>query len=83
MRKATVRVEERLDGTIAVRFQGDYVPVSRCAPPLPGLASPKAAETQPPRSTSKPKRKSDWMKDFSVRSGPSLRRAIEVSNASS
>ena len=83
MRKATVRVEERLDGTIAVRFQGEYVRVSRCAPPLPGPVSPKAAETQPPRSTSKPKRKSDWMKDFSVPSGPSLRRAIEVSNASS
>jgi hypothetical protein len=32
MRKAMVRVEERLDGTIAVRFQDKYVRVRRCAP---------------------------------------------------
>ena len=41
MRKAWVRVEQRLDGTIAVQFQGRYVRVRRCAPPLRELASPK------------------------------------------
>jgi DNA-binding Lrp family transcriptional regulator len=81
MRKAMVRVEARLDETIAVQFQGRYVRVRRCAPPLRGLPSPKTREAQPPRPTAKAKRKSDWMKNFSVRSGPSLRQAIEVSNA--
>ena len=38
MRKAWVRVEQRLDGTIAVQFQGRAVRVSRCAPPLPQTA---------------------------------------------
>ena len=83
MRKAMVRVEERLDGTIAVRFQDTYVRVRRCA--LLGC-EPHPAETKPatpPRSTGQAKRKSDWMKNFSVRSGPSLRQAIEVSNARS
>ena len=81
MRKAWVRVEQRLDGTIAVQFQGRYVRVRRCAPPLRELTSPKNMATKPPRPTGKPKGKSDWMKNFSVRSGPSLRQAIEVSNA--
>ena len=41
MRKAWVRVEQRLEGPIAVQFQGRYVRVRRCAPLLPHLAPPK------------------------------------------
>jgi transposase len=80
LRKAWVRVEQRLDGPIAVQFQGRYLRVRRCAPALHELASPKTTEA-PPRPTRKPKGKSDWMKNFHLRSGPSLRQAIEVSNA--
>ena len=81
MRKGWVRVEQRLDGTIAVQFQGAYVRVRRCTPPLPESALLKTTAIKPPHLTGKPKSKSDWMKNFSVRSGPSLRQAIEVSNA--
>jgi transposase len=80
MRKAIVRVEQRLDGTIAVQFQGRYVRVHRCAPPLHELPSPKTREAKPPGPTGKAKRQSDWMKNFSIRSGPSLRQAVKVSN---
>ncbi len=83
MRKALVRVEERLDGIIAVRFQGRYARVRRCAPPLTGLPTSKTTEAKPARPGGKAKRKSDWMNNFSVRSGPPLRQAIEVSNARS
>jgi len=83
MRKAMVRVEERLDGTVAVQFQGGYVRVRRCAPPLHDLPSLKTTEAKPARPTGKAQRKSDWMDHFSVRSGPSLRQAIGVSNARS
>jgi transposase len=83
MRKATVRVEERLDGSIAVRFRDGYVRVRRCAPPLKEVMPLKTREVKPPRPTGKTKRKSDWMNDFSVRSGPTLRQAIGVSNAHS
>jgi hypothetical protein len=83
MRKAMVRVEGRLDGTIAVRFQDCYVRVRRCAPPLHELPSLKTTEARPAHPTGKAKRKSDWMNNFSVRSGPSLRQAIGVSNARS
>jgi len=83
MRKAWVRVEQRLDGIIAVQFQGRYVHVRRCALPLRQRASAQTTEAKPSRLTGKPQRKSDWMKNFSFRSGPSLRQAIEVSNARS
>ena len=69
MRKAWVRVEQRLDATIAVQFQGSYVRVRRCAPPLPE-ASSKTTKAKPPRPSGKPKEKSAWMKNFSVRPGP-------------
>jgi hypothetical protein len=83
MRKAWVRIEERLDGIIAVLFQCRYVRVRRCAPSLHELASAQTTKAKPPRLTGKPPRKSVWMKNFSFRSGPSLRQAIEVSNARS
>jgi hypothetical protein len=40
MRKAMVRVEQRLDATIAVRFQDQYVRVRRCAQPIRELQPP-------------------------------------------
>lgn len=81
MRKALVRVEERLDGSIAVQFQGRYVQVNRCAAPLPGVPTPQTVLPKQPRPGLASKRKSDWMKGFSIRSGASLRKAIEASNA--
>ena len=83
MRQAKVRVEARLDGTIAVQFQGRYVGVRRCDPPLRELATPETRNAKPARPTGKPKRKSAWMENFSVGAGPSIRQAIEVSNARS
>jgi hypothetical protein len=77
-----VRVEQRLDGSIAVRFQDQYVRVRRCAQPIPDL-QPKAVAPKAPKQAAKPKRKSDWMNNFSLRSGPSLRQAVQVSNARS
>jgi hypothetical protein len=74
MRKGWVRVEQRLDDSLAVQFQGRYVRVRRCAPPL-ALPKPPAPPT---RSSGKPRRKSDWMKNFSIRSNPSYRHATEV-----
>ena len=83
MRRATVRVEQRLDGTIAVRFRDRYVRVRRCAQPVRELQPPEAAVTKPPKKAGKPKRKPDWMNHFSLRSGPSLRQAVRTSNARS
>jgi hypothetical protein len=83
MRQAWVRVEDRLDGSVAVQFQGRYLRVSRCAPPVQELDSRSQTATLAERPASRPKRKSDWMKTFILRSGPSIGRAIGVSNARS
>lgn len=79
MRKGWVRVQQRLDGSLAVQFQGRYVRVRRCAPPLV-LSKTIAAPT---RSRGTIRRKSDWMKNFSIRSKPSLSRPTEVPDARS
>jgi len=49
LRGANVRVESRLDGSIAVRFREHYLSIAECAPPL----KPAAPVLKPP---SKPKR---------------------------
>lgn len=83
MRKAIVRVEQRLDGTLAVRFQERYLGVRRCPQPMREVQLPSAATAKPPEQPRKPKRKSDWMKNFSLRSSPSVRQAARISNARS
>lgn len=59
LRGGTVRVEKRLDGTLAVRFRDRYLCITECAP------QPKAAAAKPaaPLRKAAP-RKSDWMKNF-------------------
>jgi hypothetical protein len=79
LRRADVRVEERLDGTIAVRFQGEYLRVRLCPQPVPQVPVSKPVKAKPPRSQAQ--RTSEWMKNFSVRTGPSLHQAIGISNA--
>jgi transposase len=74
MRKGWVRLEQRLDGSIAVQFQGRYLRVRRCAPPLV-LPTPPAP---PIRSSGKARRKSEWMKNFSIHSKPSSPQPTEV-----
>jgi transposase len=60
LRGCTVRVENRLDGTLAVRFRDRYLIVSECAArPKAALVQPVPA--QPPKTV---RRKSDWMKNF-------------------
>jgi hypothetical protein len=62
LRGDSVRVEKRLDGTLAVRFRDRYLTVSECAP------RPKALPPKPSRKhvRKKPRGKSDWMKNFHI-----------------
>jgi hypothetical protein len=83
LRGANVRVEKRLDGSMAVRFGERYLPVKPCA------RAPKAAAPIKPGKTTRPRKapdaggKSDWMKGFWEKPGPSLKKAIASSNATS
>jgi transposase len=60
LRGARVRIEIRLDGSMAVRFRDRYLGVSECAV-RPKLAAPVQ---QPKPPTSGPRPKSQWMKNF-------------------
>jgi hypothetical protein len=81
LRGADLRIEKRRDQTIAVRFQNHYLRFRSCQP------SETIKPAQPaPEGKNKAKRpapKSKWMKDFLNKKGPSIGRAIAVSNATS
>ncbi len=72
LRGATVRVEERRDLTVWVRFRDRYLEVSRCERvPEPSRPAPSASV----RPISTPRRGtagSTWMKDFHLRESPPL-----------
>ena len=70
LRKASVRVEKRLDGSIAVRFGEQYLPVSRCA----SAAKTKALPAKPatPRRPPNKQRGSGWGKNFDLKKGPKI-----------
>lgn len=68
LRKANVRVEKRLDGSIAVRFGERYLPVSQCIATAKTKAPPvKRAAPRPPSTR---QRGSDWFKNFDLKKGP-------------
>ena len=67
LRRANVRVEKRLDGSIAVRFGERYLPVSRCTSAAKTKAPVKPAT---PRRPPNRQRGSDWCKNFDLKKGP-------------
>ncbi len=76
LRRATVRVEQRLDGSLAVRYGERYLPVQPCL----------AAEKRKRRTASKPnrrpqsgKRGSDWNKNFDLKKAPKVWQAARAS----
>lgn len=58
LRGAAVRVEVRLDGSLAVRFGKVYLTVTEC------VARPKVEAVRKPRKPVAPRKKSQWMKNF-------------------
>ncbi len=78
LRGATVRVERRLDGTLAVRFRERYVAVTVCAQRPKPVPTPKPARGR----AGKPPRPSDAvrasMKGLLQRPGPPLWAAAQI-----
>jgi hypothetical protein len=65
---------------VAVRFGEQYLTISRI--PMPKKIAPPAKRTAPPpRRGSNAGGKSQWMKNFSTRGGPTMDEAIAISNA--
>lgn len=65
LRGQKVRVEQRLDGTVAARDQDRYLDIRRCENPGPASIASKAA--RPVRKDHNRGGRSSWMRDFSVR----------------
>lgn len=76
LRGGRVRVEGRLDGSLAVRYGPRYLPVEECA----AADRPPARVAQPtlprPRATRKG---SDWNKNFDLQQGPKIWQAARAS----
>src|SRR5579863_8067532 len=70
LRKASVRVEKRLDGSVAVRFGERYLPVSRCVAAAKTKVSP--AKSAAPRHRRNRQRGSDWDQNFDLKKGPKI-----------
>jgi DNA-binding Lrp family transcriptional regulator len=68
MRGAKVRVELRLDGSMAICFRNRYVGAKQCAP-APKVAAAKPAK---PRRSVPRRRGSDWNKNFDLHTAPKI-----------
>ena len=83
LRGSDVRVEKRLDGSLAVRFGERYLSVRVVAPASPPRQHREKDSAASNRRRPKAGKKSGWMKDFLNKPGPSLKKAIAISNATS
>ena len=78
LRGAKVRVEQRLDGTVAVRFRGRYLAVSEC----PAGQKPKAVPvtvriSSTPRPAPARRSRQSWMAGFSLQDSPPLWKVLK------
>jgi hypothetical protein len=76
LRGAHVRVEKRLDGTLAVRHEDRYLPIQECA------VAEKPNNQVPPKPKDKrrtQRRGSEWNKDFDLKKGPRVWQAARLS----
>jgi transposase len=76
LRGTQVRVEKRLDGSLAVRYGERYLPIEECAVAEKPKASPATKPANPHRAT---KRGSDWNKNFDLQKAPKLWQAAQAS----
>jgi transposase len=76
LRGANVRVEERLDESLAVRYGERYLPVKECAVADKPKASPPAKTAKAHRAVG---RGSDWNKNFDLKKAPKVWQAAQAS----
>jgi transposase len=76
LRGANVRVERRLDGSLAVRHGERYLPVEECSEPEKPKLAAAARTAKPPRAG---QRGSDWNKNFDLKKGPKIWDAAQAS----
>jgi len=79
LRGANVRVEERLDGTLAVRHRDRYLPIEECT--VAEKSSHQSLPPRPKRTRRTRQRGSDWDKDFDLKKGPKVWQAAKFSGS--
>ena len=73
LRGSSVRVERRLDGTMAVRFRGRYLAIARCEATDPTRPVPQQTPVPAkPQTGSNGKQRTRWMEGFELRKSPPL-----------
>ncbi len=76
LRRANVRVEKRLDGSLAVRYGERYLPMRECAAAEKPKAMPAVKPARKPRAAP---RGSEWNKNFNLKKAPPLWQAARSS----
>jgi hypothetical protein len=78
LRGADVRIEQRLDGTVALRFRDKYLPITQCEqPPEPAKAKPTAKPAAPKRPAAR--RGSDWNQSLDLDKAMPIWKAAQAS----
>jgi transposase len=77
LRRANVRVEQRLDGTLAVRYGEKYLPVTRCEAAV--KKAPAAVQARPAGKRRQARRGSDWNRNFDLKKAPKVWQAAQES----
>jgi hypothetical protein len=83
LRGAAVRVEKRRDGSVAIRFRDQYLRHQLCERAKAAGRQRQLAPARGEKKAGKAGKKSRWMEKFFQKPGPSLRKAIEIANATS
>ena len=84
LRGGTVRIEQRLDGTMAMRFKDRYLAFDACTEAVkPAAAAKTSAARDTPAKGAAKRRKSTWMKGFWDKPSPSMKDAIRIANSTS
>jgi hypothetical protein len=82
MRGSRLRVEVRLEGTLAARWEDRYIEIAGC-PVRPPAEVPGARQRKPAAGSGERKLKRAWMDGFWARPSPPMWLAIEQSNRTS
>ena len=77
LRGAIVRVEQRLEGSLAVRHQDRYLPIEQCS--MAERVREQAPLEQQPKPTKVAPRGSDWNRDFDLHDAPKIWQASQAS----
>lgn len=76
LRGANVRVEQRLDGSLAIRHGERYLPIQECA--MADRPQAGRPESKPATQRRTGRRGSNWNQDFDLKKGPKVWQAAQL-----